>query len=619
MQILEEQGGEVVVVPLLDSETRTPSALVKARFALRALGPLRRIAGQRGATILVFHPAVASVGGLAWMVAGPRTVSLRIFCHGTDAWSLGPVARWCIRRSGAQLFAVSNFTAGSLVAVANARLLPPILSPDWYERLAGKGEAARSEGERSQLLTVFRLDDAERKGAELLLAALDRVRARYPASRLVIAGHGPAPGWLRQQVAARTWARLVEDPTSEELAGLYRTSGLFVLASRTNPATATGEGFGIVLAEAQVAGLPVVGPAFGGSADAMVTDVTGMRPVDESVDALAGVLRWCFDHPAALDRMAENAAVWARARFAPERARAQVLAALSLNGGAPPMPVRLDRVASGEEASPEGAVEPPSPRPDADLEAVRSTWQALGDIDPLWAVLSRPDKAGNRWEAAEFFATGVDEVARLMDRITALGIRLRTARALDFGCGVGRLTQALAAHFDAVDGVDISDSMIARAREYNATGDRCAYHLNARPDLSAFPDDSYDLVYSNITLQHMPRERAEAYIAELLRVAHGDGVVAFQLPSRQKPMPLLLRTKVWAASRSSVRRLLGAVPGSSAPMALMNTIPRDAMCDLLEGLGATVLAVDPDDGGGDWYESYRYYVRPKGTAPGTAD
>ena len=66
---------------------------------------------------------------------------------------------------------------------------------------------------------------------------------------------------------------------------------LFILATRTRRGRrACGEGFGLVLLEAQAAGTPVVGPAYGGSRDAYMESVTGVAPVGESAEALAVVL-----------------------------------------------------------------------------------------------------------------------------------------------------------------------------------------------------------------------------------------------------------------------------------------------------------------------------------------
>src|SRR4051812_46865197 len=93
---------------------------------------------------------------------------------------------------------------------------------------------------------------------------------------------------------------------------------------------------------------------------------------------------------------------------------------------------------------------------------------------------------------------------------------MRFGRALDFGCGVGRLTQALARHFTHVTGIDISEQMLDLARQYNRHGERVEYALNTRPDLSQWPDHTFDFVYSIITLQHMEPVYARRYIAEFV-------------------------------------------------------------------------------------------------------
>ena len=93
-------------------------------------------------------------------------------------------------------------------------------------------------------------------------------------------------------------------------------------------------------------------------------------------------------------------------------------------------------------------------------------WNKFGRTDPLWAIMTHPDKKGNKWEREEFFETGVKEIENIMKDIQSLDIHFQTNRALDFGCGIGRLTQALAIYFEEVYGIDIAPSMIKLAKEY---------------------------------------------------------------------------------------------------------------------------------------------------------
>lgn len=168
-----------------------------------------------------------------------------------------------------------------------------------------------------------------------------------------------------------------------------------------------------------------------------------------------------------------------------------------------------------------------------ELDKLHRTWNTLGEADPLWAILSEPEKTGNRWNLDEFLKTGEEEIRGLMGYVESLSVPpLTRGVALDFGCGVGRLTQALARHFDECHGVDIAETMLERARAINRHGSRCAYHLNQVNDLRLFHSDTFDFVYSNIVLQHMPLEASTAYLPEFVRVLKRGGLLIFQLPSR---------------------------------------------------------------------------------------
>jgi SAM-dependent methyltransferase len=165
-----------------------------------------------------------------------------------------------------------------------------------------------------------------------------------------------------------------------------------------------------------------------------------------------------------------------------------------------------------------------------DLEQLRAEWTRLGDTDPLWAVLSNPGKRGGLWEPAEFFDTGVNDVRVVLDTITAADVSFARGRALDFGCGVGRLTQALAREFDQVVGVDIAETMLEQARRFDQSGGRCEFVVNTTPDLAQFSTASFDFIYSHIVFQHMEPRYALAYMREFARLLRPGGVTVFQTP-----------------------------------------------------------------------------------------
>lgn len=237
-----------------------------------------------------------------------------------------------------------------------------------------------------------------------------------------------------------------------------------------------------------------------------------------------------------------------------------------------------------------------------DLKELQTHWDSLGARDPLYGVLSDPAKRGNAWDPAEFFATGEAEIAELLGRLQADGEGFGRACALDFGCGVGRLSQPLAARFERVIAVDVAPSMLAKARELAPPGLNIAWTLNARPDLACVPDAGVDLLYSRIVLQHIPPDLALGYIREFVRVLRPGGLAVFQVPERGEDSAWRARLK-----RLLPRALLRAYRRLRyGPRALvdlevqMNGIPPAQVHEAVRASGGVVEAL-----GGGWYRARR--------------
>lgn len=181
------------------------------------------------------------------------------------------------------------------------------------------------------------------------------------------------------------------------------------------------------------------------------------------------------------------------------------------------------------------------------LGALKRHWERLGRRDPFGSVLTNRVMRHSDSDLEQFFRSGAEEIAAALQRAQRLGQAISRRRALDFGCGVGRLTQAMADEFERCDGVDISAAMLRVARRRNRHPERCFYHLNVEPDLALFPDASFSFVYSTLVLQHMEPRYSKGYIGELLRVLAADGLLVFQLPShrdQQEPSASAARTPI---------------------------------------------------------------------------
>lgn len=167
-----------------------------------------------------------------------------------------------------------------------------------------------------------------------------------------------------------------------------------------------------------------------------------------------------------------------------------------------------------------------------ELEPLQQGSTAFDEQDPLWAVLTHPGEA--RY-LDELFAAGRREVDEILAALAERGIQLGRTRALDFGCGVGRLTRALAEHFDACDGVDTTASLIEHARELARAGDRVRFHHMTTEDLELFDDASFDFVLAAGALGHMGPAQMRDYLREFMRVLRPGGVAFISLPERVVP------------------------------------------------------------------------------------
>jgi SAM-dependent methyltransferase len=198
-----------------------------------------------------------------------------------------------------------------------------------------------------------------------------------------------------------------------------------------------------------------------------------------------------------------------------------------------------------------------------------------------------------------------DDTPAIVERLAAAGIE-PGALVVELGCGSGIAASLFAEAGYDVLGVDVSARMVAQARELNADVPNCRFET-----LSRLEHASYDLVYSRIVLQHLPRASdALGYIEDFLHALRPDGLVVFQLPGaipwRRR---LGLRRRAYALLRS-----LGVSPGrlharGLSPIRVIG-VPREEVERFLEQRGATVAVAEADDAVAG-LTSFQYYVLPR--------
>ena len=287
--------------------------LAQGRAILRADPGLTRL--------VVAHRALLPVAAL--LARDSAVCGVSVVCYGSDVWG----SRWRPRRylerrlmrgAGVRVVACSNFTAGALMRDCRATVLLPALSRAWFDTLAAAAAGRPGRGRGIRLATAFRLSDWRTKGLPQLVEAVTALGR--PDVCLTICGSGNPPDGLLRLVSEYPWCELRPDLSDDELARKLAAADLFVLVTPTKSGRgAVGEGFGLVLLEAQAAGTPVIAPAYGGSHEAYIEGVTGVAPADESAEALTRTLHDLLKDPARLAWMGGHAVQWTRQAFNPER------------------------------------------------------------------------------------------------------------------------------------------------------------------------------------------------------------------------------------------------------------------------------------------------------------
>jgi 2-polyprenyl-3-methyl-5-hydroxy-6-metoxy-1,4-benzoquinol methylase len=218
------------------------------------------------------------------------------------------------------------------------------------------------------------------------------------------------------------------------------------------------------------------------------------------------------------------------------------------------------------------------------------TWEQFGRVDPYFGVLSQP-----RFRAAsqagpdrdEFFRSGVAHIERVFSIARDLAPNFAPNRALDFGCGVGRLVLPLARTVPEVVGMDISPGMLMEAQRNCERADVANVTLCRSDDSLSQLEGSFDFIHSFIVFQHIPVGRGMAITKGLLDRLNEGGIGALHFPyantrSIAQRLAYVLSTRIPGAHMA-----LNILRGRSARQGAMqmNSYPLDHLYALLQAHG----------------------------------
>jgi SAM-dependent methyltransferase len=203
-------------------------------------------------------------------------------------------------------------------------------------------------------------------------------------------------------------------------------------------------------------------------------------------------------------------------------------------------------------------------------------WDYYGSRDPHYGVLSAPEFRAGRMTPevlARFFESGVEKVDSALSWTEAAFGPVSRGVALDYGCGVGRLTKRLVDHFDLVVAADTSDGML------KITGDNLAGRNVKLEHASSMAEDPVNFILSMLVFQHIPPTEGEIVLRRLARRLNGSGAI---------DMPIRYRGGFVRSVLRVVRSGLQSVIRSAEPRIPMYVYNLERVRSVLAKEGCTV-------------------------------
>jgi SAM-dependent methyltransferase/glycosyltransferase involved in cell wall biosynthesis len=374
------------------------------------------------------------------------------------------------------------------------------------------------DSNRTGYISLGSLDT--RKNQHLIVAAFIRLWESGGKTPLTLIGgafEGHKLSWVNE---ARRFPffRWLDTATDADVATAIRTTRATIYVSEA-------EGYGLPPVESLAAGVPVIAAA-GCPSVAMLTPAGTIRLDTVSPDHIAAAVTSFEDDDMAARLWQEAASV----RLTTWQEFAQAAAAWLEVPSVETIPSNANSRLPVEHpprvADAARAARPPTETPMKFAE-MYAWWNQAALDNPMTAILSNERK----WDPAAFFETGRAWLADNRAFAGAANVEITGRHALDFGCGMGRMTAALSEYYESVVGADISEEMIRLARQQQRAATMQFVQVTEPP--LPFADQEFDCVYSTIVVQHIPFPSNLHCVREFFRLS--SNVVLFDAPSHLRP------------------------------------------------------------------------------------
>jgi 2-polyprenyl-3-methyl-5-hydroxy-6-metoxy-1,4-benzoquinol methylase len=159
-------------------------------------------------------------------------------------------------------------------------------------------------------------------------------------------------------------------------------------------------------------------------------------------------------------------------------------------------------------------------------------WEKFGNSEPYWSVLTSNEKflTSNLTEENKqlFFKTGdlhIESVIKIIKKY--IDPKYSIKRALDFGCGVGRLVIPLSKIANNVTGIDVSESMLKETKNNCESRSINNVEIITSDDDLTLLNKKFNFIHSLFVFQHIPVKRGEKIFKNLLKHLEPSGIGVF--------------------------------------------------------------------------------------------
>ncbi|CDZ77159.1 biotin biosynthesis protein BioC [Legionella massiliensis] len=223
------------------------------------------------------------------------------------------------------------------------------------------------------------------------------------------------------------------------------------------------------------------------------------------------------------------------------------------------------------------------------LEKIKQTWSAFGQERPFWSVITSSDflpenidkKAELFWQSGKTEWQVIKTIAERHNFAITPSLT-----AVEFGCGVGRVTTEMAQHLKTVHGYDISANHLSiaaeRAKSLGLTNLVLHELMSAKDLLQKLT--SCDLFYSCLVFQHNPPPIINELVKLALDSLNPGGLAIFQVPTYISGYSF--KARAW-------------IDGSNHADMGMHPIPQHRIFEIAKNLNCEILEVREDNCTGD--------------------